>query len=206
MKREEIVISQPFPPFYEDLVFYAPLNENDLSDHISNVQAVSLGNGSYQWYGSEFAHKLTTNTGASLGFSIANFANLIPNSFTIFAKVKVAVASTTFYIFSAGTYASNNCWPFVGTHNVGVASDTSNWHDIATVCDKSAYTQHYYKDGVLYTSLSRPANHNTWPSNWSNLLKNNVSIGTYYGYSGTAFVKDVRVYNRALTPAEVAQL
>lgn len=205
MSKREHYISQGEIPFRENLVFWAPLTDGDLTDHISRLTGSSLGGASVAWNVMNDAYVLTTNNGAALSYQL-NTPSMMPDSYTVFADVKVAQSSTTFYIMAAGTYGGTNSYPNLGTHNFGIASDLNNWHRVVSVCDKTQLKQYFYLDANLYNELTRNSSHLVWSSNWTGTLRTNLSLGVYYGYSGKAYLKDVRIYNRALTPAEVAAL
>lgn len=206
MKREHIISgTEPLPPFSENLVFYAPLTNGDLTDHISGTSGSSLGGASVAWNALNDAYVLTTNTGASLSYQL-DTPSMMPDSYTVVADVKVAQATTTFYIMAPGTYGGTNSYPNLGTHNFGISSDLSNWHRVVSVCDKTQLKQYFYLDSNLYNTVNRNSSHMVWSSNWMGALSSNLSLGVYYGYSGKAYLKDVRIYNRAFTASEVAQL
>lgn len=207
MRREHIIIggSGPMPPFVENLVFWAPLTQGDLTDHISGLMGSSLGGASVDWNVMNDAYVLTTNTGAALSYQL-DTPSMLPDSYTVVVDVKVTQSSTTFYIMAAGTYGSTNSYPNLGTHNFGIASDLSNWHKVASVCDKTQLKQYFYLDSNLNNTVNRNSSHLIWSSNWTGALRTNLSLGVYFVYSGKAYLKDVRIYNRALTASEVAQL
>lgn len=205
MKREHTLLkSEPLPPFGENLVFWAPLTEGDLTDHISSVSGSTLGNASISWNPTESAYLMTTNQGASLNYQI-NTYSIIPESYTVVADVKVAQSTTTFYMISPGTY-SNNCYPTIGTHNFGIASDLNNWHRCVSVQNKVQLKRFCYLDSNLHVTYDVVSSNLIWPSNWAGYLSTNLSLGAYYYYNGKAYLKNVRIYNRTFTASEVVQL
>ena len=95
------------------------------------------------------------------------------------------------------------------TANVATTAATSlvsdgKWHHLFTVVDRTAQTQTLYVDGISVASSSIA----TVTGSVDNA--NQIRIGTNSGGTGSSFfngmIDDVRVYDRALSPAEVQAL
>jgi uncharacterized repeat protein (TIGR02543 family) len=101
--------------------------------------------------------------------------------------------------FMIYTSATNTWWPYV--HNIsidsGIVADTA-WHHHCTIYDGTTLT--YYLDGALFTSTSLSLN---TTSNTPFLVgvRPDFPWDTYFD----GWVDDVRLYNRALSAADVAQ-
>jgi hypothetical protein len=91
----------------------------------------------------------------------------------------------------------------VNAQSTGINVTDSHWHHIAYLYDQRAGgSVSFYVDGSLDTTTV-----NSQP--WSWLPDEQIEIGTSHasfwsGYSG--FLDEFRIYNRVLTPSEVAQL
>ena len=80
----------------------------------------------------------------------------------------------------------------------------NTWYDIAIVMDTNKQT--FYLDG---TDIWHRANSDTW-NNWGQ-SSGTLNIGTNAGVNAAnrsfyGYIRDVRIYDRALTASEVAQL
>jgi len=82
-----------------------------------------------------------------------------------------------------------------------IADDYTNWHHVASVIDKTVsgkITAKHYIDGVLSTEIGT----STWDcSSHSQPAGNYIDIYPY-----NALINDVRIYDHALSPREVAEI
>lgn len=87
-------------------------------------------------------------------------------------------------------------------YSSGRTIPTNEWHHLTTVIDQTNSTIKYYYDGVLI-------NTSTGTIQFSNNSSNSIYIADYIGsgtYAWNGILDEVRIYNRALSPAEVQQL
>ena len=213
-RRHYFQSGAPLPdvPFAKNLVFYAPLTEGDLTDHVSGVAATVASTATVQWDSAKGMYHIYTGVGGSSSYlktiSWDNLPNLtsFPNGITLYLECEEV----------SGECSGNS---YAGT--MSVASMSSSTQDVAYICNyrytnvtgfytlvphaKLAYTLTssgsciWYKDGVSVRTAS----------GWTNRIFNgSISVcqlhrnNTKYGI----YAKDVRVYNRVLSASEVAQL
>ena len=130
---------------------------------------------------------------------------------TLSAWARTVTLSGTHMIIVSGSSGTNNSFyigQFGTTLDVGGMNDDitypnfwdTNWHHLVATYDGS--TGNVYADGALVASAAKP--------NWSHLVPpvyctiGAFVTGTSYPFSGN--IADVRIYNRALTAAEVANM
>lgn len=217
MKRENVQISGsvlPDIPFAENLVFYAPLTYGDLTDHISGTSPTTDTQCSCTWDSSKEMYLLSAN-GANNFRCALNYTNLSlqiteksTQQFTvtgIFEWVsKNGNNFEAFYSVSNQKQSSNTCLRWTcgdvtkydgGKHFTGIKRLTA-------IVDNSSGQGTYirYEDNELVTNFG----------SWSNIKNPPNSVGICQllinQYAFSCYAKDVRVYNRALSAAEVAQL
>lgn len=203
---------QPLPPFYENLVFWAPLTEGDLTDHISGVSPTTDTGCSITWDNDKKMYFFVNNqvdflntsaryTGLNMGMNDGSAVSLV--------------------IDVEEHYRQNNsinvifCTPdeVVEIQGYNPARITNSyWHPNAEkilhryvlTCAKkvgsSKFSMKWYEDGIL-----------KYTSNWTAPLKlsdNIVTINQRTGNTGKfeIYAKNARIYNREFTAQEVAKL
>ena len=140
------------------------------------------------------------------------FAN--GNAYTLTCWVKVTGNADTGWVVKIGSNTCGLWWAksaarLVWNENDNgkriasspIADDYTNWHHIASVIDKTIsgnITARHYIDGVLSTENGTT----TWDcSSHSQPAGNYIDIYPY-----NALINDVRIYDHALSPREVAEL
>ncbi len=100
-------------------------------------------------------------------------------------------------------YSAGNIEWWNGQPQVSLGLSSSVWQHVTVVYDHDGTNRilRYYKNGTL-TSSSSFAGTNEY--NWSNFTLGNINGGDAGWFSGS--LDEFRVYNRALSPAEVQQL
>jgi regulation of enolase protein 1 (concanavalin A-like superfamily) len=93
----------------------------------------------------------------------------------------------------------SNRWVFRGGADVVGSTITTGWHAVALVQDASANQRRLYVDGALVASGAAQAADGTGA-----LWLGNASGASGEGFNGQ--IDDVRIYNRALTSAEITTL
>jgi len=194
-------------PFSENLVFYAPLTQDDLTDHISGNSPTMMSNCSKSWDSSKEMWRLTSNPGRR-GYYVSPLRYQNLNIPQVSASSKM-----TLVIDVAGINAGNNyCamlitpeWGTIGksyyhfylaeTRFGGIDTGT---HRYVGVWDSGKVT--WYKDGVRKGSQSwGPTSVYTGAGCVAVCMANDTSKYEIYA-------KNARIYNRAFTASEVAQL
>lgn len=210
--------NEPLPPFAENLVFWAPLTEGDLTDHISGVSPTTDAGCSVTWDANKGMYKLRCYSSSNYSYvaalhyvvgEIIDLNTLNRDGFTITLFMQEISYSGNHYsayasanglkeVFGSGSVANDNAYMYVcGARFSGTTVKQDN--RITVVCNNQVIR--YYYNGVL--SLE---------SGWSfiNDKSGIYSISVCQKHSNntemTIFAKDVRIYNRALTASEVAQL
>lgn len=211
MKREHNIEELPF---YENLVFYAPLSKDDISDWISGNEFALSGNGTAAWDDNYSAYRITTPATKSrfvMSIDVDLDILLTNNSeYTIFAK-----------IHPVGTLPSVN-EPYIGLGDWNSTSfkphinSSDNFVQNITDFNNSAYEgldnngngricRYYVKNYNEYTAYT----HASCPAQWNstNRCKNMICVGiNRNGSSMTFLVKDIMVFNRMLTQEEINKL
>lgn len=220
MKREHKDIVEVVP-FRESLVFYAPLTEGDLTDHVSG-QSLVYPSGRVVF---------DSERGMYL-FSKMPKTNEIYFPVNLYAAGIQQCRYTIFVDCQAQTYGYYNYPPYVV---IGGYSDTTSWRpSVACIRDESnttrglrkkrafvatksatmapEYSAYYIDDaGVHYVfgennlSLGSVID----PQNWTPIMKQRVSLNPKRDSNDTnykVYLKDIRIYNRALSENELAQL
>lgn len=203
---------EPLPPFYENLVFWAPLTEGDLTDHISGVEPTTGQNCIVTWDSNKISYLIDASAAGDLVYGLLwehLSLNLVDgHEATIYVEV----------CYSKGTYNSSSF--FAGVPNILSDAETQSSNYVAVqpirfslqpsstfvklVCScptldgVNVKNPAFYKNGSLFVT-----------GNWrakSKLSRNVVCAVQNYHSSISAYIRDIRIYNRALTAEEVAQL
>jgi hypothetical protein len=200
----------PVVPFAEDLVFYAPLTEGDLTDHISGVTGVERTGGTLTYdSNAEMYHIYSEGDSssskgglyfgdwqafdASNGITMYIYAQEVPseisgNSFSAIISIPLLTANTSTVYICNYRYTNKTYYQqFIQTASKLVVV----WNTDGSVS--------YYRDGTFVRTDTGWTGRSPFTC---------ITIGqlhtrnTKYGL----LFKDARVYNRALTAQEVAQL
>ena len=197
----------PDVPFSENLVFYAPLTQDDLTDHISGNSPTTMSNCSKSWDSSKEMWKLTSNPGRT-GYYVSPLRYQNLNTPQVSPSSKM-----TLVIDVAGINAGNNYCAMLITPEWGTIAKRyyhfylaetrfggidTGIHRYVGVWDSGSVT--WYKDGVRKGSQS-------WGSTSVYTGAGCVAVCMANDTSKyEIYAKNVRIYNRAFTASEVAQL
>ena len=215
MRRDEIIKGIDVP-FAEYLVFYAPLTEGDLTDHISGTEASINPNATVQWdAASQMLHLYTANAVSSPSYEKSiwweNLAKLMsfPDGVTLYAEMEevngecsgnsysAIVATPTVKSGPSPYYMCNYRYTYKGGSGNGYIERLS--HAKYSAVFGTNGTVDFYKDSVLkggVTNWSTPVNDGS--VSVCQLNSNNYKYGIK--------IRDVRIYNRQLSVSELAQL
>lgn len=212
--REHFILGgEPLPPFSEDLVFWTPLTNGDLTDHISRISP-STDSGCTVSFDTNKNMYLLTTTGTSRSYKAA----LRYTSLNLGMSDGDGV--TLVIVAAEKSYSGNHYSAMLSTPSVQVESQGKNparisivyfhssldtqLHRYALTCSPKIGTSNFtlkrYCDGVLKHT-----------SQWSAIIPftQNVVTMCQLNSSNTAYaiyVSNARIYNREMTPSEVAQL
>lgn len=202
---------QPLPPFYENLVFWAPLTEGDLTDHISGVSPTTDTGCGYEWDADKGMYKLTSSGNSSSRYGALKYSGL---------NMRLADGQDITFVLDFEEVSGNG-----NGYNVifGVPATTVQIPDIAYIthyrytsqtnynnvmgygryaCVYSGTTCKFYKDGILKNTVSSAKwSMIKFSANTASICQLNTNNTEY-----TMYGKNARIYNRALSASEVAQL
>ncbi len=207
-------------PFAENLVFYAPLTEGDLTDHISGKSPSTDSGCCVTWNSTYNMYELYCSSGnymAALrwvGLSLYDAGhNISTDGLTVTARMKFVSQSgnnySAFYSCDSlkdtfGQYKNNMAY----LYNCNARYDTSGLgSDInrltTTLTRSGSGNLKFYKNSTLAKSMDWAAGNisaTRAPDTLSlcEMHTNNTNM--------TILISDVRVYNRVLSASEVAQL
>lgn len=111
--------------------------------------------------------------------------------------------------------APGNCFRFVTRNAAGTdysADSTMNsygngdWHYLVGVCDETNHSLSFYIDGILATNVDIPANSGVFNSSATPMTIGARATSAISGITNEFYggIKDVAVFNYALTPSQVA--
>lgn len=202
-------------PFAENLVFYAPLTEGDLTDHISgNTLNYTQG---LSWDSAMSMYKFGKVAQTYEMYYDVNLVGIV-GDYTLVCEFKPEETHRYNYpsVLILGSYAQSDEWrPGI----VSNSSDTSGeramqrmriWtYSIQTQTAK-VYMINGQGECEYLCDYGGPTNTICIPDNWnsSNKCRTRVSVCPKRDHNDTiaAWIKDIRIYNRFFTPEEIAQL
>lgn len=215
MRREHTSSSiTPNVPFAEDCIFYAPLTEGDLTDHISGASPITQSNTLFQWDSNMQMYYLESNPGTTgyyvsplyydVNLPIRDFGNL-----TIVIDV-INVEMGNQYCAHVLTpswsdIGKNYVCAFMRQYGYGSPDNVLHRYVASSNFTSSSGSISFYKDGVLSHSVNKAE----WVGSTSKPTydKNSVAICMANDTSTfKVYAKNCRIYNRSMTAAEVAQL
>lgn len=201
---------EPLPPFYENLVFWAPLTEGDLADHISGVSPTTDAGCSVTWDSDKGMYKLYAYDRIKSSLKYDCLHNVIPDNHDISIVIDVEEVSISNiynfifglppYEYGANPYNYNMAYLRHDRYNNSITNRLVG--RLCVVYDDLILK--FYKDSVLINTLDWSHQSSTVKTDIGNVRINQIPNNS--GYSGTIYVKNARIYNRAFTAQEVAQL
>lgn len=203
--------SEQLPPFADNLVFWAPLTQGDLTDHISGASPTTDSRCTIDWDADKGMYLFSFDSGASINLATA----------AQYAIQNVSLNEATCYIYAQTLRRQgNNYEGWINANNVASGaicnlcgyrvSAVATASNITTinpsglhkfVCVYKGSKLLVYQDGTLVRT-------HTWSSVSTPYTLNSVGLcvkqknQTYL----SEYIRDVRIYNVALTAQEVAQL
>ena len=199
---------------YEDagdpsLIFYAPLTQNDFTDHISGV---SLNAGPIpsrmSWDSTKQKYKVTKRGGSgteNLCWSGIDLTS-ITNAYTIVCDAQAETYSRYNYpnIVTIYTFNNGTIWlPGVIGMDWESSSDKVTLRRRAIIVNGSSFGQ--YTAGYGIVANTNPSS-NAFPQNWSSSWFTLLSLQDRRSSNEpniSCWVNNIRIYNRALTQSEI---
>lgn len=236
MRRDDFLKTggPDLPPFAEDLVFWAPLTEGDLTDHISGETGTTSPGASVQWDDSKGMYLMSVSTTDSYGrghdcvalkFSgnalLSNLAGHYRDCSVFLKVIEVSFTgvNTTSFASNKTRYFScssmKDVWETSPRANIYVDGSAIHYGQIIDPGSlvKICYTASSSGNGKVYV------NSYVRDTGVSDSLANPLSLGImdknghatstsspYNTIYCSAYIKDVRFYKRCLSASEVAQL
>ena len=210
MSRRHYVESGSAPA---NLIFYAPLNENDMTDHISGetlrTQSTNVTwNSTYGMYDiqkSGMGGAYFQNLNLGLPFTSSDFSQVSCTCIFDFILTNSSDAKYANLVgIGKGHYSSaaSHRFPLLYVKVIGTSISAGVKYKIAWVLENSTFS--LYVDDVL-VPLSAPN-----PSDSFNYTECNTYVslaaGNWRGNNGGGCFGNIRIYDRALSAPEVAQL
>lgn len=199
-------------PFKDSCIFFAPLSFNgDMQDKVSKAVGTIVDNTRFAWSETMNAYQIHTTTGGQrcLTFTIPDRFNLSPSyNYTIYADVYVESFSGTcdFLQLGSGTSGGSNAVALGETHR-WTNFTTNNWHNLAMVVNGDDVF--FYMDSALVRTDKTSTFSYISARRWYMFgdSQSVISIGGgFNSYNYTAYVKNVFMFNRALTIDELRTL
>ena len=197
-KREYTLIEQGEHP-----VFYAPLTNGDLTDHVSGAPLLCDSRVSYSWDTNENCYKfmmasnLQSGKGAYFNGVTYPFGSDINTlRCTFVADIKMVTSSG---IQMPIMLYNNSFWPFDYSSYSPVSMQPNIWYRICAIKDSDGTTGQKYANGVFKENF-----------NATGALSLMAPLMLFYypgwGSRCTFYLKNIHVFDVALTLEEVAQL
>lgn len=212
MRREYEVAERgavDMPPFADNLVFWAPLDNGDVTDHISGKSPSSDSGCGYEWdenKGMYLLHAVGSSSSCYTALKYSNlnlfenghehtlvidvdennswFSSTYTNRYNIMIGSPIRTSSNGVSTYICHYRYSTSYTPMVGTHRYVMVVKSGTWK--------------FYKDGVLITSLS-----STGVSNGKSVAICQLNTNNSRNY---IWAKNARIYNKAFSDEEVRQL
>lgn len=204
-------------PFESELIFYAPLNEGDLTDHISEASLTNYGS-NVTWDSTMGMYKFAAVTKANEMYFPVNLSTKITNNtYTILAEIQNPSYSTYNYPapiviggYSDSASGTDGSWrPSLSNWskitNQGL-SRNSRMYFVYITNGTTQYCKVIYNNTV-YTIVSESTSASAKLSNWNALMKSRVAMNPSRrdDYIYNSYIKDARIYNFALTDAQLLE-
>ena len=198
----------PDIPFASNLVFYAPLTQGDLSDHISGVTPTTSSGCSVEWDSSKSMYLLTATgsflsalryRGLSMGMADRQGCTIV-----IDCQTNSQGSSNYSAVMSTPEVSRNQTYNVLHIHRQRNGDSSSGVRRLAATMQSSSngtrFYIYYYNNGTLNASPQFGAS--------VQFSYNEVDIGETHSGGGTfkIWVKNARVYNRYMSASEIAQL
>lgn len=219
MPRRDLFKTRALPdvPFAENLVFYAPLTEGDLTDHVSGVSPVR-GTGICEWDASNNAYRLkvqnVTTDATCLIYNLPQLNFAAPYNWTAFTEVYVISRDITADLLSIGhpPYNNQDGVSVFSLHEIHRFSMFTLGSWCKLVSQRNGAEANFYTNGTLDRQTVGTGTQPTYVSFMvenaiSGNYANRINLGAlFYNHTFDILLRDVRLYNRALTSQEIAML
>ncbi len=139
-------------------------------------------------------------------------------SFSICAWIQTTATDTCVISLSYGVriYVGDSSHTYITLYNTSrtvgcgasLATNDGKWHHVCGIYNVDTNKIQFYVDGIKKNEVSYTSGY-TYASSWNNGLfigrdPNNSTVNDHYHYKGK--MNDVRVYDHALSPVEVAEI
>jgi hypothetical protein len=205
MRRDDFLKTggPDLPPFAENLVFWAPLTNGDLTDHISGASLLCDSRVSYLWDTNENCYKFTmasdlqSGRGAYFNGVTYPFGSDI-NSMRCTFVADIKMVSNNPIQMPLMRY-NNSFWSIGYSSYDPMSMSFNTWYRVCAIKDSDGTTGKIYANSVFGENFNAAAS----LSQMSQFM-----LFYYPGWSnrGTFYLKNCYVFNVALTLEEVAQL
>lgn len=195
----------PDVPFAENLVFYAPLTEGDLTEHISGQEMTITGDGGIDYDIAEDAYLITLPAATTPSKAVLTVGNLslgLDNQLTTVYSYRELGSSNFRPAYFSIENITQDKYPYALPFVFGGARGSANqWKTFVQVWTNPFMRT--YKNGSVY-------NEQNISTTITDSCNSGISIGRVASvigsHQGSYYLRDLRIYNRALTAEEIAQL
>ena len=205
--------NEPLPPFADNLVFWAPLTEGDLTDHISGVEPTTDAGCSVTWDAEKQMYKFYANGSSSSYKASARYGSLDMGMLDGDAVTLVIDVEEI-------SYSGNHYSPMLCTPDGIVESQGFNSARVNNVYYHSGIDLELHRYSVVFERKIGAGKFNViryqdgihkHTTQWTAPLKLSDNIATICQLNNgntlySIYAKNARIYNRELTAEEVAQL
>lgn len=216
MRRENNEKELPNVPFAENLVFYAPLTQGDLTDHISGVSPVQQSDTSISWDSSKGMYLLESNPGRR-DYYVSPLYYDIDVPITDIGNITMCIDVINVYM--GNQYCPHICipsWSDCGKSYTSAWTREILYNSTVGVLyryvvlanfnyDNNQGYIYFYKNG----QYSHSRNCNEWTGSNKKPLYNRNTVAITMANDTDSFkiyAKNARIYNRRMTASEIAQL
>ncbi|MBO7628674.1 MAG: hypothetical protein J6S87_01850 [Bacteroidales bacterium] len=199
-------------PFAENLIFYAPLTENDLTDHISG-EALRTNSTNVTWNTTHNMYDIQKSGAGSAYFQNLNLG--LPFTSSDYSQVSCTcvfdyiktLTSDTLYCnlvgLAKGYNNSGHRFPLFFMKFVSPAITVNVKYQMAWTLNNGVFK--FYIDGNEVNLNSPYSAADSFDYNECNTYVS-LAAGNWSGNNGGGCFGNIRIYDRALTASEVAQL
>ena len=177
-RREYTLIEQGVQP-----VFYAPLTNGDLTDHVSGASLLCDSRVSYSWDNNENCYKFT-------------MASNLQSGCTFVADIKMVTSGS---IQMPIMRYNNSFWPIDYSSYNPAPMSPNTWYRVCAIKDSDGTTGNKYVNGVFRETFNAAGTAS---------LMAPLMLFYYPGWGSrcTFYLKNIYVFDVALTLQEVADL
>ena len=205
--------SGPDIPFSENCIFYAPLTQGDLTDHISG-QSLIYNSNKVTWDSTKGMYRFGAVKKANDMYFPVDISNSIPNNqYTILLDAQpISYGGYVYPVFVCVGGYSDSSSTTAGAWRISLAS----MNQISSRSSRQYLSITINGNNGVYKSITNntvrqyyttTVGEGQWVQNWNSLMKSRIVINAsrHDSYIYDVVVKDIRIYNFCLTDSQLLQ-